>query len=98
MARPRLALGTYGKINVNKVGPDKFLARCQYRDFDGKIYEVERYGPTAGKAETRLKEAIRDWVAPIAGAEITRNSKFAEVAALWLNLDPPVKMGCEAVS
>ncbi|MGO1057059.1 tyrosine-type recombinase/integrase [Crossiella sp. CA198] len=84
MARPRLALGTYGKIKVYESSPGTFRARCRYRDFNGEVYEVERYASTGPRAERRLKEAIRDWVAPVAEGQINAQTKFAVVAAQWL--------------
>src|SRR5882757_8681269 len=84
MGRPPLPLGTAGKITVNQEGPKSWCARCRYRDYDGKIYWVERYGETRTKAEQRLKEALRDWVSPVPSAGINRDTKFRVVAVLWL--------------
>jgi hypothetical protein len=84
MGRPSLVLGTCGKITVYRVASDKYRARCRFRDFDGKIYPVERYAATSAKAERRLKEAIRDWVAPVKDVGMTANTRFREVAARWL--------------
>lgn len=84
MPRPSLELGTYGNVKVYEVEPKKFKARCRYRHFDGKIYWVERYGTSENKAINRLKAAIRDWVTPARGAEVTAKTKFRVVAVLWL--------------
>lgn len=84
MGRRPLPLGTYGKIRVEHLGPKRHRARCLYRDFNGKTYDVERVGTSRADAENNLKAAIRDWVSPVAGATITASSKFREVAALWL--------------
>jgi integrase len=84
MARPPLPIGTYGKIRTREDAPGRFRARCLYRDFDGKTYEVSRWDETAAKAVTRLKEAIRDWVAPTVSEDVSGDSKFSAVARLWL--------------
>ncbi len=84
MGRPPLSIGTYGKIRVTEEGPGSFRARCLYRDYDGKTYEVARFGATGTKAETRLKEALRDWVAPAVSEGVTTAAKLADVARLWM--------------
>ncbi|GAA3436624.1 site-specific integrase [Kutzneria kofuensis] len=84
MPRPPLPLGTFGKITVYRQGAKKYRARCRYRDFDGKIYPVERYGVTGPEAERRLRQALRDWATPSGGAEVTSNTRFKDAAALWL--------------
>lgn len=58
MARPRLPIGTYGTINVDQIGDQKFRARTRYRFQDGKSRQVERFGPTGPKAKNLLKAAL----------------------------------------
>jgi integrase len=84
MSRPPLPVGTHGKITVYEVGPLNYRARCRYRDFDGRVYEVERYGTSPPKSVRRLKEALRDWTAPAGGDAITGESKFHQIAAIWM--------------
>ncbi|MEV7042520.1 site-specific integrase [Amycolatopsis sp. NPDC051061] len=85
MGRPALPIGTHGKIRTTEESQGRFRARCLYRDFDGKTYEVARFGSTATKAEIRLKEAIRDWVAPVdAKQEVTSETRLTEVGRKWL--------------
>ena len=60
MARPPLPIGTYGKIKVIQLDANTFRARAKYRDYDGYTRPVERVGASRTKAETRLKEALRD--------------------------------------
>ncbi len=84
MPRPPLPVGTHGKITTYEVEPGKHRARCRYRHYDGKVYEVERYGSSQAQAERRLKEAIRDWVTPVAAGEFGPNSRFRELAMAWL--------------
>lgn len=84
MARPPLPLGTFGSISCTQATPGRFRARCLYRDWDGRVHEVERQGPSKNKAEARLKEALRDWISPVADATITADSKVKAVAEAWL--------------
>ena len=84
MARPPLPVGTHGKITVYPAGHGRYRARCRYRHYDGRVYPVERYGPTRTQAELRLREAIRDWTAPTTGAVIGPDTKFVDVARRWM--------------
>jgi integrase len=84
MPRPPMPLGTYGKIKVNEVAPGKFRARCKYRHYDGKVYQVQRDGPSETAAVNRLKEAIRDWVTPVQAGEFGPDSRFRALALAWL--------------
>ncbi len=84
MPRPPMPIGTYGSISVTEPSPGTFRARCRYRDFDGKVYPVERYGPSREQAVNRLKEAIRDWVAPAGAGEITSMTKLVDVGRAYL--------------
>ena len=84
MGRRPMPVGTYGKIRVETLGPKRYRARCRYRDFNGKVYDVERMGTSRTDAENNLKAAIRDWVTPVVGATVTASTKFRDVAARWL--------------
>lgn len=84
MPRPPLPVGTHGKITTYEVSPGRFRARSRYRHYDGKIYPIERYGASRAHAERRLKEGVRDWVAPVAAGEFSPNSRFRDLAVAWL--------------
>ena len=83
MGRPPLPVGTAGEVRIYPI-PTGFRARCKIRDFDGEVRELERCGPTASKAKVRLREAIRDRHRAEANAEITSETKLAEVVRIWL--------------
>lgn len=83
MGRPPLPVGTAGEVRVYPVR-DGVRARCLVRDYDGKIRELERSGPSAAKAKARLREAVRDRHRVEADAEITSETKLAEVVRIWL--------------
>ncbi|OLF17291.1 tyrosine-type recombinase/integrase [Actinophytocola xanthii] len=84
MPRPPMPLGTYGKIKVNEVTPGRFRARCKYRHYDGKVYQVQRDAGSETAAVNRLKEAIRDWVTPAQAGTFGPDSRFRDVALGWL--------------
>lgn len=83
MGRPPLPLGTHGRVKVYAMSGGQFRARCRYRDFDGRTYEVERYAVSRARAEARLMESLRDWSAPGSGG-VTADDRFRTVAARWL--------------
>lgn len=84
MGRPPLPLGTAGKINFCRLSKDSVRARVQFRDYDGVIRPITRYGPSNAAAERRLKEAIRDRRGPSGDGRITAESRFREAAKVWL--------------
>jgi integrase len=83
VGRPPLPVGTAGEVRIYPVR-DSFRARCKVRDYDGKVRDLERSGPTVSKARARLREAIRDRHRVDADAEITSETKLAEVVRIWL--------------
>lgn len=83
MGRPPLPVGTAGKIRFQKLAPRRVRARANYRDHDGEVREITRYGETQAGAERRLKEAIRDRVGPPTDGEITPETRLRDAAKLW---------------
>jgi integrase len=82
MARPPLAVGTYGRISTSPYGTG-YRSRTLYRDYDGVTRRVEKHGRTKGSAERALRVALRDRVHVGAGAEITPDTKIAVLAEVW---------------
>lgn len=81
MARPPLPLETYGTIKrMTHNGTP--AARAYYRDSDGVTRRMLRTGKTPAAAETALKEALRDRLAP-AGDIITPDSTIEALATSW---------------
>ncbi|AVL96165.1 Site-specific integrase [Microbacterium sp. Nx66] len=58
MARPRMAIGTYGTIHVAEVQPGKWRARTRYRFADGKSRQIEKHAPSKAKATAALRHAL----------------------------------------
>lgn len=83
MGRPPLPVGTAGQIRFQKLAPRRIRARANYRDHDGVVREITRYGETKAAAERRLKEAIRDRTGPPSGGEITPDTRLRDAAGLW---------------
>jgi integrase len=83
MARPPLPLGTYGKIKTWQEGKT-WLARVQFRDYDGMVRPVKRSGKTKAAAQRALRAAMADRQTPVQQAEITAETKVAKIAELWL--------------
>ena len=83
MARPRLKIGTHGKIRRTQLGPNTWKAHCYYRGLDGERKQAERSTPVGVKdkhgaaAETALEEHLREVLGGGAGGdgeEVTRNT------------------------
>lgn len=83
MARPRLKIGTHGKINRTQLGPNTWKAHCYYRGLDGERKQAERSTPVGVKdkhgaaASTALEEHLRELLGGGAGGdgeEVTRNT------------------------
>jgi hypothetical protein len=84
MPRPPLAVGTYGKIDFLTIKRGHVRARARYRDYDGVVRATTRCGSTKPRAESTLKEALRDRVNPTAD-QIGQDSRLAELADLWVD-------------
>jgi integrase len=82
MARPALALGTYGRITTRENGSG-FTARTKFRDFDGVVCLVKRNGKTKAAAERALKAALVERQTPVRESEVTPDTKLVKVAELW---------------
>ena len=83
MGRPPLPVGTFANISVREVAPGRHRARCRFRDYDGQVRYVVRFGSSESAAERNLKVAMVDRVAA-AGADLTRNSKVTDLSTAWL--------------
>jgi integrase len=83
MPRPPLAVGTYGKIDFLTIKRGHVRARARYRDYDGTVRSISRYGPSRPRAESALKESLRDRISPAAG-QIEQDSTLSALAYLWL--------------
>ena len=83
MARPALQLGSHGKITTWPEGA-RFVARAQFRDYDGVVRFVKRNGRTKAAAERALREALTERQAPVKAASVSPTAKVFVVAEMWL--------------
>jgi integrase len=84
MARPSLPIGTYGNIRTEALGPNRFCARARFRDYDGRVRDVEATDVTAPAAIRALKARMRDRATPN-DDEITRETFVSKLAELWID-------------
>jgi integrase len=83
MARPPLALGSHGEIQVTR-SRGQWVARCRYRDLDGKSRLLNRWAPTKSAAMKSLQDAIRDRNGVPQAMALGPHSRFREAAEVWL--------------
>lgn len=84
MGRPVQPLGTYGKIAIRRRPSGGFVARTGYRHMNGEYSRPEATGATRVEATNALKAKIAEGLDRSGGGDITRRTRLAEVAQLWL--------------
>lgn len=84
MARPRLEIGTYGKIRTYELGPKSWRAMTKYRDEDGVTRPVEKRAESEAKAVRKLKNALKDRRPVTGNGELTSASLFQVAGEMWL--------------
>ena len=82
MARPRLPLGTWGKITREPLKPGLWRARARFRSFDGKIRRYEARSSTGAKAENALIHKLMI-LAPGSEELINPDMPLRELAKIW---------------
>lgn len=82
MGRPGLPLGTAGAVRTYRTGAG-WKARTLYRDYDGQVRDVERWGKTKGAAEQSLRIALRDRAQGEGDAEVTPETRVRVLAEVW---------------
>lgn len=80
MARPRIPIGTYGKIHTQEMKPGTWRARTYYRFSNGKLQQVQKIGATETKAVNNLKRHLKTIDADASGtiSPTMRLSKLAD--------------------
>ena len=81
MPRPRLDIGTYGKIRTYRTSTG-YRATTLYRDFDGHTRPVERSGKSEAASVRRLKRALSEWLGS-SGGDVKPDTPLRELAELW---------------
>jgi integrase len=85
MARPELPLGTWGKIRVEKLAPNRYRARGRYRDYDGKTRDTEATAATGPAAIRALTVKLRDRTIPINDGDITPETRINLLGQRWID-------------
>ena len=84
MGRPRLGIGTYGKITRTNLGDNRWVARTRYRDYDGVTRQVKAHGATGAKAEAALKDSLQKRQQSSGGAGLTADSRMNQLLDCWM--------------
>jgi hypothetical protein len=74
------AVGDTGQIRTTSGRADKFEARVNYRDFDGRTMQVTAWGKTKTEAANSLGSILKEGVKP-GGSEGLKSSDRVSVAA-----------------
>lgn len=84
MGRPSLDLGTAGAVRVYKTSSG-YRAMTRYRDWDGKVRQIERHAATKGASTRILTLAIRNRATGSRGPGLTAETKIFELAQIWFD-------------
>lgn len=83
--RPRTAIGTYGSINVRRIGARRYRAHVRFRDADGRLREVKATAGTRNRAAADLKERLIKRPGYGQGGVLNLRNPFGDLAELWLS-------------
>src|SRR6266542_2781074 len=92
MARKPLPLGSWGKIRTyvaarNEKGKaTSHRSVAYYRDFDGKVRQVEAIGRTISQAESNLVEKLKNRRRANQDAALDAMDRFSVAAELWFSM------------
>jgi integrase len=84
MGRPRLGIGTYGKITRTQLGADRWVARTRFRDYDGATRQVKAHGASGAKAEAALKATLTQRQHSAGGGGLTSDSLVGKLLDCWM--------------
>lgn len=83
MGRRPLPIGTYGAIKAIQVRPKIWEARATFRHMDGTTSRPARRGRSKSASENALRTALSEMATVTSAGDISRDTKFPVVAALW---------------
>jgi transcriptional regulator with XRE-family HTH domain len=100
MARKPLPLGSWGKIRTYVAGCNEkgkatsHRSVTNYRDFDGRVRQVEATGRTITEAETKLVDRLKERRQANNGSGLKPTDRFSVAAELWFaKLEEKVRDG-----
>jgi integrase len=85
MGRPRTPIGTFDDITYVKMPGNRVRARARYRDDDGQVRRVSATGSSNKEALRALKASLAQRASHVTTGEITGDSSFAKLVAMWLH-------------
>jgi integrase len=85
VGRPPLRLGTAGKTLFVAMPNGRIQARVKFRDFDGRVRLVAKYGLSRAAAERALKLALANRQTPGGSGATVAATHVSELARLWLD-------------
>lgn len=100
MGRPRLPIGTWGRISVCQLPTGEYEARTRFRMMDGSIKHVRRVGRSRTAATNNLKAALSRLAGEAAaGKAITVNTPVPRLIDAWLeDMEHRVRNGTLSLS
>ncbi|GAA3526054.1 hypothetical protein AFL01nite_05460 [Aeromicrobium flavum] len=84
MSKPRLAIGTYGSIAFTATDSGRVRAETRFRDEDGSVRRITATGDSRSAAARALKARIATRRMHGEFDDITGDTSFARLAAMWL--------------
>lgn len=86
--RPRLPVGEYGTISTKGItrtdGTTFYRATVRYRDWGGRVHQLERYAPTKQRADQAIKAGIQQALtATVSDSTVNADTTVLELAGLW---------------
>jgi integrase len=96
MARRALEPGEWGSVSTVRVETDggvSFRSRVRYRGTDGRLRQVERWGPSSAAAQRAMSEAL-DQLTATASSALTGRDTLDEAIRQWMvDLEQLERMG-----
>lgn len=89
MAKPPLPVGSWGEISTWVVHTDtrgrpvKYKSQAKFRDHDGHVRQVSKYGKTRTAAERALQQKLHDRAKTNQSGELSAMHKINHLLDLW---------------
>src|SRR5690242_12097148 len=96
MARRALEPGEWGSVSTVRVEADgavRFRSRVRYRGTDGRLRQVERWGPSSAAAQRAVSEAVGELTATATSALTGRDTLDEAIRQWMVDLEQLERMG-----
>lgn len=84
MGRPPLPIGAYGRVDLHHANSGRIRARTRFRDIDGVLRAVTRWGGSEAEASARLRVAVRERGCR-GDRQISPQTRLVSASCLWLD-------------